>query len=109
MTVRIGRAVPDPEPRGDWICPIAFRGGPRGALPAGVQPIPGVDALQALVLAIGYAQQELARLQRRPGTKLTWLGSEDLGLPDIIGLGGVRRMFRAPTRSRRVQRRTPAS
>jgi len=62
----------------------------------------GVDALQAMVLAVGYARQELAHLQHQSGTKLTWLGSPDLGLPDIIGLVGVRRLFRSPRRLRFV-------
>lgn len=101
VAVRIGRAIPDPAPGGDWVCPVEFRGAPRGQLPAGPQPVYGIDALQALVLALGYAQQELANLQRRSRGKLTWLGSPDLGLPDIIGLVGVRRIFRAPRKSRR--------
>lgn len=100
VTIRIGRPVPDPKPGGDWICPVEFRGAPRGTLPTRAQPIHGVDALQAVSLAIGYAQQELAGLQRRSRGALTWLGSRDLGLPDIIGLVGVRRLFRTPRRKR---------
>jgi hypothetical protein len=69
-------------------------------LPNRAQAIYGVDALQAVVLAIGYAQHELAGLQRKSRGMLTWLGSTDLGLPDIVGLIGVRRMFRTPRRQR---------
>ncbi len=84
VTIRIGQPVPDPKPGGDWLCPVAFRGAPRGRLPSGTQAVYGVDALQAMVLALGYAQQTLAQLQRESGGKLTWLGSADLGLPDIM-------------------------
>ena len=98
MTLRIGQAVPDPRHGGDWRCPVAFRGAPRGQLPAGTHAVYGVDALQAMVLATGYAHQALAQLQLQSGGKLTWLGSADLGLPDILGLVGVRRTFRSPGR-----------
>lgn len=109
VTVRIGQPVPDPKPGGDWLCPVAFRGAPRGRLPSGTHAVYGVDALQAMVLGVGYAQQTLAQLQHQSGGKLTWLGSADLGLPDIIRLVGVRRLFRSPSRLRLVERRPPAS
>jgi hypothetical protein len=85
VTVRIGQPIPDPHPDGDWVCPVTFRGAPRGHLPLGVRPVCGVDALQALVLALGYIQRELTGLQRQPKVTLTWLESDDLGLPDILG------------------------
>lgn len=109
VTVRIGHPVPDPAPGGDWVCPVELRGAPRGQLSGDTQPIYGVDALQAMVLAVGYAQQQLAQLQHRSRGKLSWLGSSDLGLPDIIGLVGVRRLFRAPRKSRLVERRSPGN
>lgn len=109
VTLRIGQPVPDPDPDGDWVCPVEFRGAPRGQLPAGTQSVHGVDALQAIVLAVGYAQRELLQLQRRYPEKLTWLGSPDLGLPDIIGLVGVRRIFRAPGKLRLIEGRAPTS
>jgi hypothetical protein len=107
--VCIGQAVRDRKPGGDWLCPVVFRGAPRGQLPAGTRAVYGVDALQAMVLAVGYAQQALARLQDQSRGQLRWLGSADLGLPDIIGLVGVRRIFRSPSRLRLAERRTPAS
>jgi hypothetical protein len=100
VTVRFGHPVPDAKAGGDWICPVEFRGTPRGLLPNRTQVIHGVDALQALVLAIGYAQLELTGLQRKSRGALTWLGSHDLGLPDIIGLIGVRTFFRSTPRRR---------
>ena len=105
VTLRIGQAVPDPTPGGDWVCPVEFRGAPRAHLPAGMRAIPGIDALQATVLAVGYAHRELVQLQRRCPGQLTWLGSADLGLPDILGLVGIRRTFRAPSKLRLVERR----
>ena len=109
VTVRLGRPVPDPAPGGDWACPVAFRGAPRGLLPRGVQPVYGIDALQALVLAVGYAQRELAGLSRAGRGDLTWLDAPDLGLPDIVGLIGSARMFRAPPKRRLAGRPEPAS
>lgn len=103
VTVRLGQPVRDRKAGGDWLCPVSFRGAPRGLLRSGSKPVYGVDALQALLLACGYVQQELARLQRSEAGELTWLGTRDLGLPDILALVGVRRVFRAgpPLSSRR--------
>jgi hypothetical protein len=109
ITLSIGRPVPDPEPGGDWVCPVAFRGGHRSGLRKTPLPVHGIDALQALVLAVGYAQRELGNVQRSAGAQLSWLDGPDLGLPDILGLVGVRRLFRAPRKLRLVERGAPAS
>ena len=104
VVVCIGRPVLDPLPGGNWVCPVTFRGAPRGLLPAGVCPVYGIDALQALVLAVGYVQRELARVQHAEDGALTWMDAPDLGMPDILGLVGVARMFRAPPKLQLVER-----
>ena len=99
LTVQIGRPRRDARPGGDWFCPVQFSGVPRGGgLPTAVTPVFGVDRLQALTLALGYVQLLLAHVSAE--LALTWLDSTDLGLPDIVGLLGVRRSFRRPPRRR---------
>lgn len=98
LTVRIGSPQRDPLPGGDWLCPVQFSGAPTGCgISMGVRPVYGLDSLQALTLALGYVQSELARVEA--SLRLTWLNSSDIGLPDILGLIGVRRAFlRSPRR-----------
>ena len=73
VTVRLGRPAPDPE--GDWSCPFQVVGIDGRAE---VYAAYGVDALQALVLAIQMIRAQLGSAQARHG--LTWLGGDDLGL-----------------------------
>lgn len=99
LTVQIGRPRRDAQRGGDWMCPVQFSGVPRGCgLSTAVNPVYGVDRLQALTLALGYVQIQLAHVS--PTLGLSWLGSTDLGLPDIVGLLGVRRSFRQPPKPR---------
>jgi len=99
VSLRILRPVRDRRPGGDWGCTVQFRGAPRGVLRR-TQTAYGVDTLQALVLAIGCAQRELTRAQVKTKGRLTWLDGHDLGLPNILGLVGIRQMFRAPPKRR---------
>jgi hypothetical protein len=75
VLLRIGKPVPDPEPGGDWACPIQLIGLDDDS----VQLAYGVDSLQAVLLAIQLAG---VLLERGPhaGEKLSWLGQTDLGL-----------------------------
>jgi hypothetical protein len=41
----------------------------------------GVDAVQALVLALGMVRAELLNSPEGRGGQIRWLGSDDLGLP----------------------------
>ena len=105
IVLRLGAPERDPLPGGDWLCPVQFAGAPAECgLPRGVRPIYGIDGVQALSLALGYAQRELRALQRSSRGALTWLGTADLGLPDLLGLVGVNKVFRAPPRLRPTPR-----
>lgn len=75
VVVRIGRPVPDPEPGGDWLCPVQIVGIHSGAVRAAY----GVDAVQALVLALWMIDIDLRALQRETGLTLLWLDQTDLG------------------------------
>lgn len=54
VTVQIGK--PRPVRGWDWACPVRIR---EGSEPAPVHPIFGVDALQALLLALQYCHIRL--------------------------------------------------
>jgi hypothetical protein len=74
--VRVGRPYPDTDPDGDWICPIQILG--LGA--EEVANVYGIDAVQALTLALQKAGIDLAA-GVRSGLDLRWLDGSDLGFP----------------------------
>jgi hypothetical protein len=88
VTVRLGK--PRKDPRGDWICPYQVNGLGRN----GVQEAHGVDALQALQLALEGIRTALDR----SGKSLSWTGGEpgDTGftrsVPAFFGLDFSRRL-----------------
>jgi hypothetical protein len=64
IEVRIGRPIPDPpEPDRVWVCPYQVFGLGRDR----VMGIFGVDAMQALLLAVHTIPAELAAFMREPG------------------------------------------
>lgn len=70
VTVSFGRPVHSPKERDDpWWCPLAIRG-------AGFDeflPVAGEDSLQALTLALAYAEVALKReAKRKSGTLLLY-------------------------------------
>jgi uncharacterized protein DUF6968 len=75
IVVEIGKPVLFPDaPQGDWCCPFVIDG-----LSEHYEfSIGGVDALQALLLAISAVKAHLRLIAEY--TKLVWLGSEDLGI-----------------------------
>lgn len=75
VVLRIGRPRPDTRPGGDWVCPFQIIGLGNDD----VMAVGGVDAVQALHLAMAMAGARLAHPPR--GTTITWLGEADLGLP----------------------------
>jgi hypothetical protein len=75
IVVRIGRPAPFPDtPDGDWYCPYIIDGmGEHREHFMG-----GVDALQALLLAISAVRVELTSIAE--ATTVRWLDSDDLGI-----------------------------
>lgn len=75
VVVRIGKPVRDPDPGGDWLCPVEVVG--LGA--DDVRAAWGVDAVQALTLSFQMIHADLLAEQRRAGRTLRWLEQSDLG------------------------------
>lgn len=67
--------APEPDVADDWRCRVHVSTRRREWVTQGV----GVDALQALILALGHAKVNLLSLDRVMGP-LTWLGANHLGL-----------------------------
>lgn len=75
VIVRVGRPVIDESaPHEDWVCPFQIEGLGSGR----VMGIFGVDAMQALVLAIHTIPAELAHHLRHQGGRLLHLGHPDV-------------------------------
>jgi hypothetical protein len=74
VCVRIGRPVLDPSaPRETWVCPFQIEGLGTGR----AMGIFGIDAMQALLLAIHTIPAELAIYVRDPGGRFLHLGDTD--------------------------------
>jgi hypothetical protein len=76
VVLTIGKPRQDPRPGGDWICSVLIEGVPNERR----WRVPGVDAVQALQLALEHARRELDA----SGLPLAWLDEGepgDLGLP----------------------------
>lgn len=98
ITIQIGRPECDPNPGGDWYCPIYIRGMGRD----GVRSFFGVDSLQALQFALGILDLEVRRFA---GTyRLSWIECANLGLKPW---SPTRIPKRSPTRGRAVRHRRP--
>ena len=77
VRVEIGRPVLSREAGGDWACPVRVTG-----LAAPVELAAwGIDAVQALLLAIELARVTLAYARLGDGERLTFLGRPELGFP----------------------------
>lgn len=84
VRVRIGRPIPEPDSDGDWICPIQI----VGLGDEEVANVYGIDAVQALLLALQKVGSDLAAAGRS-GVELSWLEGPDLGFP-LANPGGPR-------------------
>lgn len=69
ITVRIGQ--PEPDPAGDWRCSVHVDG-----IEQEPRDVHGIDALQALEIAIDYARLTI----ERSGIAVSWLGGAGAGI-----------------------------
>ena len=82
VTVRFMRPELEAKPGGVWICVYEISGLPRRRRL--LRSSAGVDDLQALLLALQAARQDL-RVLRTEGLRLTWEGQDDMGFPTLTG------------------------
>lgn len=73
VVLRIGQ--PRRDPHGDWMCPIQVVGLDYD----NVMEVNGIDAVQALYLAMQIAGAKLTYPPR--GVTVTWKGERNVGLP----------------------------
>lgn len=78
VVLTIGKPRPDPDSRGDWYSTVLIEGLPRERR----KRVHGVDAVQALQLAMVYARRKI----EASGLRLTLYGAEadDFGLPHPV-------------------------
>jgi len=74
LIVQVGQPARDPNPGGDWYCPLRIKGASKERLHACF----GIDKLQALQFALGLLELEV-RVFAGKG-QLSWLGKKRLGL-----------------------------
>jgi hypothetical protein len=98
ITIQIGRPARDPNPKGDWYCPITMKGFGRSKTRAFF----GIDPLQALQFALGILDLEVRAFA---GTaRLSWLEQPDSGLKPWIP---EQKAKEAPTTKSTVRLRRP--
>jgi hypothetical protein len=83
VVVSVGLPEPDPLPGGDFQVWVEVRGAVRAPF---ARHIYGVDELQAFLEGC-WLLGEIAPTLAPAGARLTWLGSEDLGLRTRPALG----------------------
>jgi hypothetical protein len=83
VVVRIGRPIRSPDPELDWLCPLQI----IGLQDEMVRAAFGIDAVQALILAMQMIHIELQARQRLTGQTLQWLEQSDLGFLPLPGRG----------------------
>lgn len=77
--ILIGKPYRDVDPSGDWICPVQL----RGIGDERIIEVHGLDAVQALLLALEKARIDLTNL----APDLTWEGGQwpgDNGIPRAV-------------------------
>ncbi len=79
--LRIGKPILQTETSGalTWYCPYQI----VGIGSESVHGMPGIDALDALLLSLKVANALLKDYAHMDGKRITWLGEEHLGLPGI--------------------------
>ena len=75
VLLRLGRPIKDPTTRrsGPWCVPLQI----DGLGPGKLVPVWGVDGLQALILALDYAQRSLTRWAEEAHGTIVWLDEFD--------------------------------
>jgi len=74
IIVQVGRPARDPNPKGDWYCPLRIKGREKER----VHVVFGIDKLQALQFALGLLDLEVKAFAGKG--QLSWLGKKALGL-----------------------------
>lgn len=74
LLVQVGHPARDPNPGGDWYCPLRIKGKTKERLHACF----GIDKLQALQFALGLLEPEVRAFAEN--CQLSWLGQKRLGL-----------------------------
>jgi hypothetical protein len=81
-SVMVVVGVPRPHPEGDFYCPWRIRGLADGK----VRSAYGIDAIQAMWLALHMIGAYLYTSDEGRARRLSWLGEADLGFPVTKGL-----------------------
>jgi hypothetical protein len=71
--IEINSPTPSPHQSGEYQCSFIVRS-PDSTR---TETVYGIDPLQALLLALGYAEAELRRLSLTSSLQLRWMGGED--------------------------------
>ncbi len=82
-TVAVSIGAPRPYPKGDWVCPFLIEGREK----SGVEASFGVDALQALLLAVEGLRIRLDQT----GSRFEWLGPSGPWIPRLVPTGQGKR------------------
>ncbi len=77
VTVRIGRPELEDHENAAWSCSLQILGLDYPEL----QPVRGVDSLQALTLGLQIVGDLLTAYQTKSSNQLSWLGEPNLGFP----------------------------
>jgi hypothetical protein len=81
VKLRVGKTYPKSETSGHlrWFCPCQLVGIGNET----VQEMPGIDSVDALLTSLMYAHLRLKDYIRTDNLRITWLGEDHLGLPDL--------------------------
>ncbi|MFE2285430.1 DUF6968 family protein [Streptomyces sp. NPDC059443] len=80
VVVRVGAPRRDTDPDGDWVCPCQL----EGLGESRVWLIHGIDAVQALQLALFCLKGQIAAIAEPEGLTFTWLGESGIAPADIL-------------------------
>jgi hypothetical protein len=99
LTIQIGRPARDPNPGGNWHCPVRMRRMGKEE----VRSHYGIDPLQALQFTLGILDLRV-RAFAEP-CRLSWLGQPDLGLEPWVPKQKLKKARTTKSSVRRKPRR----